>query len=108
MNFSNRTELARAVLKNLLIRGMKLPDSWEAPKEFFSIDGHCGLLAAWAVPHHFGKQPGPKTTVYGQAPSAILGADSATVTLAFGRTLLGKLARALCAVPLLIPVALLI
>jgi len=49
MNFSNRTELARAVLKNLLIRGIKFPDSWEAPEEFFSIDGHCGLLAAWAV-----------------------------------------------------------
>ena len=34
---------------------MKFPDWWEAPDELFKIDGHCGLVAAWAVLRHFGK-----------------------------------------------------
>jgi hypothetical protein len=35
---------------------MKFPDWWEAPDELFKIDGHCGLVAAWVVLHHFGKR----------------------------------------------------
>jgi hypothetical protein len=35
---------------------MKFPEWWRAPEELFEIDGHCGLLAAWSVLHHFGKQ----------------------------------------------------
>lgn len=34
---------------------MKFPDWWEAPEELLEIDGHCGLLAAWAVLRSFGK-----------------------------------------------------
>jgi hypothetical protein len=32
---------------------MKFPDWWHAPNELFGNDGHCGLVAAWAVLHHF-------------------------------------------------------
>jgi hypothetical protein len=34
---------------------MKFPEWWEAPKELFEIDGHCGLLAAWSVLRYFGR-----------------------------------------------------
>jgi hypothetical protein len=34
---------------------MKLPEWWAAPEEMWDVDGHCGLVAAWAVLHHFGK-----------------------------------------------------
>src|ERR1700730_17361786 len=34
---------------------MKLPEWWAAPDEISDMDGHCGLIAAWSVLHHFGK-----------------------------------------------------
>lgn len=35
---------------------MKFPDWWDAPQELLAMEGHCGLLAAWAVLRHFGKR----------------------------------------------------
>ena len=35
---------------------MKFPDFSNAPSELLAIDGHCGLLAAWAVLQFFGKR----------------------------------------------------
>ncbi len=35
---------------------MAFPSWWDAPDEIFRIDGHCGLLAAWAVLRYFGKR----------------------------------------------------
>lgn len=35
---------------------MKFPDFWDAPQELLAMEGHCGLLAAWAVLRHFGKR----------------------------------------------------
>jgi len=35
---------------------MKFPDWWEAPDGLFRIDGHCGLVAAWAVLRYFGRR----------------------------------------------------
>lgn len=35
---------------------MKFPNWWEAPDELFKIDGHCGLVAAWAVLRYFRKR----------------------------------------------------
>jgi hypothetical protein len=35
---------------------MKFPAWWEAPDEILQIDGHCGLVAAWAVLRYFGKR----------------------------------------------------
>jgi len=34
---------------------MKFPEWWEAPGEIQDLDGHCGIIAAWSVLHHFGK-----------------------------------------------------
>lgn len=34
---------------------MRFPDWAEAPDELFTIDGHCGLIAAWMVLRYFGK-----------------------------------------------------
>src|SRR2546426_1160833 len=35
---------------------MKFPDWCDAPEELLAMEGHCGLLAAWAVLRHFGKR----------------------------------------------------
>jgi hypothetical protein len=35
---------------------MNFPNWRNAPEELLEIDGHCGLLAAWSVLEHFGKQ----------------------------------------------------
>jgi len=35
---------------------MKFPDWWDAPGELLTIEGHCGLLAAWMVLRHFSKR----------------------------------------------------
>ena len=35
---------------------MKFPNWWEAPNELFKIDGHCGLVTAWAVLRYFRKR----------------------------------------------------
>jgi hypothetical protein len=40
----------------VIIDSMKFPNWWEAPDELFRIDGHCGLVAAWAVLRYFGKR----------------------------------------------------
>jgi hypothetical protein len=34
---------------------MKFPEWWEAPKELYEIEGHCGLVTAWLVLRYFGK-----------------------------------------------------
>ncbi len=35
---------------------MKFPQWWDAPERLLAMEGHCGLLAAWAVLGYFGKR----------------------------------------------------